>query len=60
VSLPYLIQLEEAHSAAFGSAHRVDGELSADRIERAIMEEVRRRLRSTASGAPASVPDAPI
>ena len=60
VSLPYLIQLDEAHSAAFGSAHRVDGELSADRIERAIMEEVRRRLRSTASGAPASVPDAPI
>ena len=61
VSLPYLIQLEEAHAAAFGSAHRVaGGDLSADRIERAIMEEVRRRLRSTASGTSASVPDASI
>ena len=60
VSLPYLIQLEEAHAAAFRTAHRVDGELSADRIERAIMQEVRRRLRPSASGTPASVPDAPI
>ena len=60
VTLPYLLQLEEAHTAAFRTAHRVDGELSADRIERAIMQVVRRRLRPSASSTPASVPDAPI
>ena len=60
VSLAYLTQLEEAHAEAFQTAHRVDGELSADRIERAIMQEVRRRLRPSASSTPASVPDAPI
>ena len=60
VSLAYLTQLEEAHAAAFQTAHRVSGELSADKIERAIMQEVRRRLRPSASSTPASVPDAPI
>ena len=53
-------ELEEAHAEAFQTAHRVDGALSADRIERAIMQEVRRRLRPSASSTPASVPDAPI
>ena len=60
VTLAYLLQLEEAHAEAFQTAHRVSGELSADQIERAIMQEVRRRLRPSASSTPASVPDAPI
>ena len=56
----YPLQLEVAHAEAFRTAHRVDGAMSADQIERAIMQEVRRRLHPSASGTPASAPDAKI
>ena len=58
VSFNYLEQLEAAHADAFRSAHWVCGRQTADEIERAVMEEVRRRLVPTASGTPKSVPDA--
>ena len=58
MSFNYLEQLEAAHADAFRSAHWVCGCQTADEIERAVMEEVRRRLVPTASGTPKSVPDA--